>query len=295
MNKRGLALILSFFVVVIFYVLMNSFFVRATTENKLVRRKVEEIRAFWTAEAGIADGRARLPDNTSDFTSCIGDGTACYSVTVTPLNATVYEMDSVATVTLPNGATISRTISAVVKGADVDPSKFQYAIQTSVDLEIIGSSVDINPETSQAEESSFSFTDLFGYTKEALKANATHLYINPSANVSPCDNITWIQVPSGTEFSISSSTWQGSGVLIIEGNANITGGTFNGIIYVIGRLRMSGNPVITGTVVAESDAELVEDTRVSGNVTLNYNLGVIATALTPLSLLSPEIVSWREL
>ncbi|OGX18540.1 MAG: hypothetical protein A3K83_07620 [Omnitrophica WOR_2 bacterium RBG_13_44_8b] len=111
--------------------------------------------------------------------------------------------------------------------------------------------------------------------------------------MTPVDGITWVDLSPGEELRISSDTWSGSGLLVVGGDAQITGGTFNGILYVIGKLRMSGNPVINGSVLAESQAEI--DTTLTGNVTISYDSGAITSALGPLGFVAPVIVSWEEI
>jgi hypothetical protein len=284
MHRRGIALIFSLLVVVVLSILAASFFLRSINENNLVRRYVNSTRAFWLAEAGIAEGIINLPNDTS---GCIGGSNYCYAVDTSLLPATTYyQIDSTGSVTLPQGGSIQRRLIAVVDSH----VKFEYAIETTVDLVIQGN-VDID---SQNPNSALNFADSFGCSKAEMESYATHSYTDPDNNVSPCNGITWVDVSSGSEFMITSENWSGSGILVVNGDAQITGGHFNGIIYVIGKLRMSGNPTINGSIIAESDTELVEDTTITGRVTINYDVGAITTAIMPLEFIPPEIVSWRE-
>jgi len=43
-------------------------------------------------------------------------------------------------------------------------------------------------------------------------------------------------------------------VLIVDGDFDMTGGAVNGVVYVIGELKIAGNPIIRGSVVSESGA-----------------------------------------
>lgn len=54
MNKRGVALILCYTVVVVLTVLGAAFLARSISENVLAERFVNSSRAFWIAEAGLA-------------------------------------------------------------------------------------------------------------------------------------------------------------------------------------------------------------------------------------------------
>lgn len=286
MGKRAVALIFALFVVLVITGLSGSFFLKSVNENILVKRHVNSIRAFWLAEAGVAEAISNMPNNVS---GTVGGSNYTYSANTSALLGDYYQIDSWGSVTLPDADTVSRSLSAVVRTEPVDPSNFQHAIRTTVDL-IIRGSVTINGPTE--EYASLDFPDLFEHSKEEMESYATNSYTDPPNNVVPVDGITWVNLSPGQELRITSDTWQGSGILIVEGDAQITGGTFNGILYVMGELRMSGNPVINGTILAESSAEL--DTTLTGNVTINYDSGAIADALVPLQFISPEIVSWRE-
>ncbi|MCM8799530.1 MAG: hypothetical protein NC900_02205 [Candidatus Omnitrophica bacterium] len=298
MNKKGLVLIFSVLVCIVLFILSGSLFFRTIIENDLVKRYVLSTQAFWLAEAGIAEAIVNLPNNVSGY---IGDPRFSYSANVFgPFgeNNLYYRINSSGSVEFIDRGEIkkfSKNLEAVIRTEEVEPTKFKYAIETTVDL-IIKGSVDINPDDSFKEFSSVSFADMFGHTKEEIKLYADYLYTDPPNNVLPCEGITWIEVSEGNAFRITSNTWYGSGILIVEGDAFITGGTFDGIIYVIGKLRMSGNPVVNGAVIAESDTELVEDTTITGNVTLNYDLEKISDALNNnLKFIFVELVSWREI
>lgn len=294
MGKRGIALIMAMLVIVVLSIMSALFFSKAMNENKLVNRFVHSTRALWLAEAGVAQAVKDLPNNVP--VTPLGDSNHTFSAQTSQLTDPVYyQINSTGSVILPNVGIISRFIEAIVRTDPVDRNNFQHAIRTTSDL-IIKGSVDINGP--QEKFASLNFADLFEHTKEDIRSFATHLYTNPAVNVTPVDGITWIDlVPpeedeEPPEFKISSDTWSGSGILVVAGDAQITGGTFNGIIYVIGKLRMSGNPVINGAVLVESETEI--DTTLTGNVTINYDSSAIATVLTPLQFIAPVIVSWRE-
>lgn len=289
MNKRGIALIFSLLVVVVLSILSVSFFFKTITENNLVKRYVNSTRAFWLAEAGIAEAIYNMPNDTS---GSIGSSNYTYSTDTFLLSGEYYQIDSTGSVQLPTGDTLMRSVSVVVRTSPVDPNKFQHAIRTTVELDVRGN-VDINGPTE--EFANIIFSDLFDHTKEDVKSFASNYYLDPPVDVTPVSGLTWVDLSAGQELRISSDTWQGSGILIVNGDAQITGGTFNGILYIIGRLRMSGNPTINGTILAESDTEIVEDTTVTGNVTINYDFDAIANALNILQFIIPEITSWREI
>ena len=144
-------------------------------------------------------------------------------------------------------------------------------------------------------------------TEEQVKALAEgaqaqglgHVYTNPPANQQPVNGITWVELTGSSKYSISSN-WSGSGLLIVNGNGQnlaleISGDwTFTGMIWVIGKVKITGNPQITGGLFAESATGIESD--LSGNPTLNLDTLAVASAF---GLLTPtaefEVLSWREI
>ncbi|TRZ96161.1 hypothetical protein D4R78_01530 [bacterium] len=290
MNKKGVILVFTLMVLLILAILMVSFFLKSISEARLANRFVNSTRAFWLAEAGIAEAKNRIPVLSSS--GYIGEANYTFNAQSQLITSGYYSILSTGTVTLPNGEVISRQLNAIVKTGQADPAKFKYAIETTTTLVIKGRSVDINPDNSYKQNSALDFTDLFGYTKTDVKNNATHLY-TPSSFTSPVDGITWVEVPSGQTFTLSGNL-AGGGVLVVSGNTHLSGTVdFNGIIYVIGELTITGSVVINGSVLAESSADV--DTELKGNVTLNYNIPQITDALTNLGALEKDIVSWNEI
>jgi hypothetical protein len=126
-----------------------------------------------------------------------------------------------------------------------------------------------------------------------MEDNATNLYTDPENNVSPVGEITWSNLETIDEMTISDNNWQGSGILVVNGDLRITGGTFRGIIWVIGTLWVSGNPVIDGAIYVESGAEF--ETTLTGNPTVSYDSDAISDAFGYLpSNLPPHLISWKE-
>jgi hypothetical protein len=288
MGKRGVALIMVTLIVAVVAVLSAATFSSLMNENRLVRRYVESTRALWLAETGIAEAVDNMPNSVS---GSLGGANYTYAANSVLLGGLYYQISSAGTATLPGFGTVSRQLVAVVRTNPVNPNNFQHAIRTTGALKVLGS-VDINGP--QEEHASLNFANLFQHTKQEMKSYADQVYTNPPNNVTPVNGITWVDLTGSPapEFQVTSDGWSGSGILVVAGDAQITGGTFNGILYVIGKLRMSGNPVINGTVLAESQATL--ETRLTGNVTINYDPAQIAAALGPLTFVSPVIVSWRE-
>jgi len=292
-----MTLIISLIVLVIISVLASLLFFRVSNDNRLVRMFTDSTRAFWLAEAGIARLKTDLaayctaepPDNS--VSGSIIDANHQYSASCAQRGSTeYYDVVSTGTVVASSPyANTTRTINALLKTEPGDPGNFQHAIRAEGELKV-GGSVTINGD--QEEYASFGFEDLFGYTMAEVEAAATNHYTNPENNVTPVSGITWVDLTGNNQFVASNSGWSGTGILVVNGDADISGGTFDGILYVIGKLKMSGNPVISGTIIVESGADI--DTSVTGNVVINFDSGEITSSLEGLSFMGAEFVSWEE-
>lgn len=93
--------------------------------------------------------------------------------------------------------------------------------------------------------------------------------------------------PSGTSFSLTSGALNGSGILIVNGDLNLNGGNFTGIIYVIGNFSNQGNSTINGSIIVEGNVSL-NTTKVAGAMTVQYDpLAILRSArkISPVSFL----------
>ena len=168
------------------------------------------------------------------------------------------------------------------------------AISSSGTITVSGSA-DVNGEI--AENSCPEFEDVFGTTKDALKSNANNYYVDPANNVEPIENVTWVECVTQTGFHITDNNYEGNGILIVNGDFTMTGGTFNGIIWVVGNLFVSGNPTINGAIFVESDIEIAGDSEVTltGNCEVNFTEGAVGDAILTLpTALAFDILKWRN-
>lgn len=290
MSKKGFILIFSLLITVVLAVLVGAAYLKSTNEAHLAKVFVASSRAFWLAEAGIAHIKAN--PGLSAARGSIGDPNYTFDTTVSRIGLTrYYTVSSTGSVLLPSGIRVSRTITVTVETGATDPSKFQYAVETTTDLEIKGSA-QINPPDSWREYSTIDFANLFGISKTDMRSSANNLFSNvESFDMGSANQITWLDVSPGCLLDITGG--DGSGILIINGNVKIRGNTtFNGIIYVIGELTMMGTPIISGSVLAESRTTV--DTYLGGNVVLNYDIDAITNSLSWVQFLTKNIVSWRE-
>lgn len=295
-NNRGVVLILALLVTLVLSIVSVSFYTQNINENKLARRSVDSMRAFWLAEAGIAKSvTTNIPAAVNGFLS---DSNHSYSVSVTPVSGTnYYTVNSTGTVNLPSGESVSRTITTTVEVQYLAATNFQHAIETTADQIIQrGANVHINPSDPNDPhgpkvDSDFSFSQLFGMSKEEMRAMADHLYTSSNLDTGNINNITWIDVNSGSTLNIAGNT-SGTGILVINGNAKLTGTMqFSGIIYIIGKFTSTGTFDQYGSLLAESTPEL--DPELRGAATVNYDEAAIANAASNI-VTGNTVVSWKE-
>jgi hypothetical protein len=290
-NNRGVILIYSLLVTMVLSILVGSIYSSSVSENLQANQYVNSMRALWLAEAGIATVKANPGLNAAS--GYLGSTNYTYNVpspqVVPGTNNVYWIVNSTGTVTLPNGSVVTRTLSATIKTAGADSSKFPYAIDTTTDL-ITKGNVTING-TPKENDNTINFNNMFSVSKTTMKAGANHLYTDSNFST-PVDHITWVDVSSGSMLHIAGNL-VGSGILVVNGDMDISGTVdFDGIIYIIGALTMTGTPTVNGTVIAESSA--TADTTLAGHVTINFNLPKIEDALINVQLLNKQIVSWRE-
>lgn len=292
MNNKGIILIASYFIILVLLILGSAFISRSMGEARASERMKDSVQALWLAEAGLDRAIVELP--TTPISGTLATGSYSTQTTQVSGSATRWLITSTGSVpdaTSPNRMT--KIIEAIVErpASTADPSGVTSAISANGDVVVRGSAT-VNGEVD--EYATFNFEDIFDISKADLEAKATNLYQDPPNNVTPVSAVTWVNLVSDSEMTISDSNWTGSGILVVEGDLRITGGHFEGIIWVIGRLWVSGNPIIDGAIYVESGAEF--ETTLTGNPTVNFDSEVIADAFGSLpSDQPPNLVAWREL
>jgi len=295
-NNKGIVLVLALIVTLVLSILSVSFYMQNINESKLARRSIDSMRAFWLAEAGIAQAtKNNTPSNASGY---VADTNHTYNAFVTPVSGTnYYTVASTGTVTLPSGESLSRTITVTVEVQYLPASNFQRAIETTADAIITrGANVHIIPSDPEDPNgprvnSDFSFSQLFGMSKEEMRAIADHLYTSSNFDPNNVNGITWVDVDSGSTLNVTGES-TGSGILIVNGDVKFAGTVlFEGIIYVIGKLTATGTFDQYGSLLVESTLEL--DPVISGAATINYDADAITEALSGM-ISGNAPVSWTE-
>jgi len=293
-------------------------------ENRLVGREVHKNQAFYLAEAGVEDARFKLGDNWDTLTSIddtpLGEGTYIADIYETDENGDLLYPDDPShpmyntkrrirsTGTVKNVSQIvqvivrqipsSTDIDAVLESGGTVQVK-SNAVTISGKVKARDGIIDEHDQIDDLDEIIdpllFSdpdayFEEIFNTTKDQMmeKAKRDGIYYEYPPNNAPAHEITWVEVPEGS-FQITRDDWLGEGILIVNGDLQITGGIFNGIIWVTGNIAM-GNPVINGAVFVEG--EITVD--IAGTVDLIYDPDAIGDAIDEIGTL-PWVEFWEQL
>jgi len=309
MNKRGLALILSYIVITVLIILGGVFSVRSISESGIAQRYAESTQAFWLAEAGVAQALTQLNDfsNLNSIAS-----TSQYSVDTIVVEGSNRRVTAHGFVPSAAAPRVERRITVLAQNSGgsnpSNPSLITYAIETSGTLKIEGKNVDINPEGSSHAGSSLTFEQVFGMTLDQMKAIAVsaqasgtgHFYTDPDENQQPVNGITWVELTGSNKYKISSE-WSGSGLLIVNSNGNDVAldisskWSFTGMIWVTGRFKITGG-TIDGAIFARSSIDA--QSSLDGKPTLNLNSTAVADAFRLLGTGGTggvEVLSWQEI
>ncbi len=269
-NNSGAILALVVIVLVIANILGAGLLSQSTMNAVEVVKNVQSNQAFWIAEGGLGMAISNLPDvpETNPFSGTLGEGG--YNVTLTPISAYRWTIESVGTV---NRETRRIRVIVVVR------TEVTTAIMASGDLKVTGTA-DINGP--QEPNTTPCFEDVFGVTKEEMQDYATYEYTDPSNNETPVEGITWII----NDFQITTEGWEGSGIMVVTGDLKMTGAKFDGIIWVVGSLDIAGNTKINGSIFVEGNATV----DITGTAEVSFDQSEIDDALSNLS----TVLSWQE-
>jgi hypothetical protein len=151
----------------------------------------------------------------------------------------------------------------------------------------VGGSADITGELITNANPPLSFEDLFGISKVQMEAIANTHMVDPPNNPAGIEDITWVSFanPSG-ELKVTTASWEGSGILIVDGDAQFSGGSFEGIMWITGTLFINGNNGFDGAIYCEGGIEYgeIEDVTVLGNCQITYDFDAILEAFSDASL-----------
>lgn len=176
------------------------------------------------------------------------------------------------------------------------PTHAQGAMYANGAIEV-GGSADITGNLYENCDPPLDFEDFFGITKAEMDAIADNHFEDPPNNPEGFEDITWVSFANeGGSLKVTTADWAGSGILIIDGDAHFSGGSFEGIMWITGTLFINGNNGFNGAIYCEGGIQY-EDVTVLGNCQIAYDWGAILAAFNDAFLTLEyelKIISWFE-
>jgi len=311
--EKGIALIIVLLFLMLILVAIASITFINSSAIRTVNTRTDTAKAFYLAEAGIQYARFQLSQDWTDHSSKtnipLGEGEYDMNIyevdtdndgTMDPDKLRVRSTGKKAAINSDNE--FARTIEVILQ-SDAEAFSGIPGVNAAIEADgdvIIQGNAELDP-SEPVTYSDFTFESIFGMTKETLKnivinnaaSNDSVTYYDGAFSNEAVDGITWI---TATDPQITTNSWTGSGLLVIEGDMKITGGTFNGLLWVDGTLTINGNPEINGGIYVESDFNT--DTTDIGTARINQNDDYVAAASdevkTLLGSILPRIESWEE-
>lgn len=320
-GQKGIALVTVLGFMMFLVLTITSIIVISNSEVEWAKTQNNSTRAFYVSEGGLQRAVYDLGQD-SDWLDTDGDGmingiprvltdvdsegfylfnyasaikTALggeFTVRLKDIAGSSNEIWVKSTGIYDNGTRVVKAKMTSLTGAG-NPAGVTSAIAAEGTVTVKGSAT-VTPEGSIEEGATLSFENIFGLTMAEMReiAQNYNYYGTIAFNSDIATGITWVNTP-GTQAQITQAGWTGDGILVVEGDLRITGGIFDGVIWVGGELDMAGNPaIINGGIFVESGATI--DTTLTGNAQINYSTIEISEAFTELQSLPPDIGSWQE-
>ena len=301
-NNRGSILVATTGFVLVFTLLLFASIYMCTVHNEQAEERKFSEGALWLAEGALERVRSNLPTIISLETDTNLGTEGTYDI----LEISLIGTDRWRVQTSGTVNTQSRAIEVEIARFDIE-----NAITTEGTVNddcLADGNAQINGICAQGM--TFSFESVFnGLSKQDIKNLATQ-YDNYSLNNIPANGnipsvsgITYISYQGTQNDSLHvAENDADSGFLVIDASGstgtitfNVTGGSFNGIIWVIGDVSVTGNPDINGTMFVENYI----DTKVGGTANVSYDAAAINDAISDIGSIvtskAPYIVSWKEI
>ncbi|RLD65979.1 MAG: hypothetical protein DRI84_05765 [Bacteroidetes bacterium] len=197
-------------------------------------------------------------------------------------NATIDTIEIISYVSCQDcNDTINHKSSALVAWV---PKNVQAAISANSSIEVTGSATVIG-NIIQNSDPPLSFEEVFnGITKEQMETTMADIVLTNPGNNPPCLDslgIIWIN----GNLKVTNDGWDESGILVVNGDATFQGGSFSGIMWIIGDLYINGNNGFEGAIYVEGGIDIEGDPLiVSGNSETIFDLGAIKAAFAAIGL-----------
>jgi len=99
------------------------------------------------------------------------------------------------------------------------------------------------------------YNDFDGTAKTVIKklaSDAGQMLVGGTDDPNGLTGLIWMDGNTSINAQTTIGTEANPAVLIVDGDFDMTGGTVNGVIYIMNDLKIAGNPLIKGSVISES-------------------------------------------
>lgn len=284
MNRRGVALIASYMVIIaVLTILGIGLITRSVSEGNIARRYANSVKAFWASEAGIARALSELRANFGASGNGLWSGNlvqGCYEVDVEneTINGQMYKKVTVRGFA-PATSSEPRIIEAMMSKY-IPPEFYDNAVYSAGDIDLNGNSYSIDGNVLYADtiENTDNITGTITYDPQAsplARLDFQQLYTISEGQDNIYDEARLDDVKKG-EDSFPDSFWYSEPT---DPNDPTTG-TPN-VVYVESDLELNGNIgtiggffVVAGDVITNPDD--TSDATINGNGEIDgvvYTLG----------------------
>ncbi|MBI5554229.1 MAG: hypothetical protein HY920_00035 [Elusimicrobia bacterium] len=302
-KEQGNAMIMAIVVIFVIFIIGTSVVFLSENETSKTVKSNKQNEALYIADGGVEKALWEI-NRTSGYAgeSNIALGHGKYTITVATPAGRPDQREIISTgqrgsyqrkikvlcERLPGGVTVN---SALACGGNVNMGGNASIAGTTLTGVLVpvgcsvntvgGATVTGTPATGNAPFPAFE--DIFGLTLAQMQGFATTKYTNPGNNPA-CTGITWVD----GDLKATSSDWHGTGILIVNGNFDMSGGDFTGVIYVVGTFKMTGNALIAGSILSQSMADV---TGIFGTADIAYSAAAVDQANNVYPF---KIITWQE-
>jgi hypothetical protein len=321
MNKKGIALILGFVIILVLAILSSAIISRSISESNFARRNAEAAQAFWLAEAGVNRALDELRSDysatgTGQWLTTLGSGQYNVDVAVNGQKRTVTGHGYVPSLASPR---TQRDIQAILEKND-PPNFYDYAIYAAGNIASKSNAFTITGDViyagtiatkpgnitgSVTDDPSINPLAQLDYDQLRVISQAQGNYHDASHLNGPFPASFWYNEPAGIpnvvflEGSLKVNAKDIGGFFVLAQNGDVTydadiGGNFSldGCIYTQGNVKLDGG----GSVDLNVDGGIWsgKNSTLNGGITVAYN-AVYMNAIKLLNIVMVvQISSWRD-
>ncbi len=311
--QKGQTVIFALLVLVVLVILGTSIVYLVSNESRKINYSKASTVSFYIAQSGVSKAIWELGQDSTysgETETSVENGVFTVSVSTTAIDGQYqiishgYTPNSASPKKITNIRVICKKpldtfspVSAFACNSDINllgnaridgrPDIYGIAVPAGATVTIGSAAVKVyGTPTAQGMTSAFTFEDVFHITLEEYQQVAQTSYTDP-ANNSIATGLTFIDFISDSIFQVTDSGWSGDGILVVDGDFKMTGGSFTGILYITGDFELAGNPYIDGAIYVEGNASLS-----SGTPRITYDQAAIETAKDLFTYI--KVLSWEE-